>query len=461
MAGSALYLGHRTGIVSGLAAPAAEAALLLLVSSARIALLGAFLVGMVAEDDPSWGVNLSAVYNHGTAQPSPFEALEAIAAVAVLLHLVATRLPPRMPRPFGPVLTVTALALVAGVVQGATAGATQSGLLSTVEGTAPLILIPVLVVNVVRSRDELRVALAIGVALAGFKAFAGLFVYFSHLAPVEGGFGRLTYFQAPANLLMMLMLMGMLVAAAARVPVPRWTKLLAPVAFIAIVLSFRRTIWLGTAIGTAVIAFPALGYVGRRIAVPSLALVIAAGYLVLSTGLGGGLQGPLVTRAESISLSKISANDQDRYRIDERRNVLAAIEREPLTGLGIGIPWPERYPVGLSFVDQQDFTHIGALFWWMKMGILGLVAYLLTIGAMVAAGARVWLRHPDADVRAFGLAAAGFAVGLAVVELANTVLADSERGSMLYGVVLGLLAVAYAQLTDSRPAAPLLFDNDR
>jgi O-antigen ligase len=238
----------------------------------------------------------------------------------------------------------------------------------------------------------------------------------------------------------------MLVAWLSRTRVPAWTQWLVPLAIAALLLSFRRTIWLGTAVAAPVLVVAASGRVGRRFIVPATAVAAVVAYIVLSTGIGGGLQGSLVTRAESISLAKISQSQQDRYRIDERRNVWAAIEHSPITGLGIGVPWPIRYPLGIDFPDQTDFTHIAAFFWWMKMGLIGLIAYVSLLAATIMTGIAVWRRHHDPQIRVFGLAGAGLAIGLAVVELANTVLGDSERGTALFAVLIGLLAAAYGQL---------------
>jgi O-Antigen ligase len=447
MVASAFYLGHKAGLATGLAVLAAEAAGLLVLANVELALLAFIALGILAEDDATWGINLSAVYHHGTGQPSPFQGLELLAVAATLLYLVSTRIAPRFPRPFGIAMLLTVAALLAGLAQGIGSGvSSRSALLGTVETTLPALVVPVLIVNVVRTRAQLHRALALGAGLAGFKALAGLFVVFSGLGAVQGSFGRITYFQAPSNLLLMMFLLAMVAAWLSRTPVPRWMSWLVPLVVASLLLSFRRTIWLGTLVALPIIAFPASGRVGRRSIVPSIALVLIVGYIALSTGIGGGLQGPLVTRATSISLSKISQNQQDRYRIDERRNVWAAIERQPITGLGIGVPWPVRYPVGINFTDQTDFAHIAALFWWMKMGIVGLLAYLSLIISVIVAGTGVWRGHDDRQIRVFGLASVGFAVGLAVVELANTTLGASERGTMLFGVVAGLLASCWAQL---------------
>ena len=446
VAAAAIYLGHRNGPLAGLAVLAGVAGLLVLLESAPRAILAFVLLGILAEDDPNWGINLTAAYQHGTAQPSPFQALEIIAVAAVVLHLAATRLPPRIPRPFGPALLFTGMGVVAATVTGISAGITSpSDLLLTIETVLPLLLLPFLIVNVVRTREQLREALGIGLAVAGAKGIAGLVVYFGGLAPEQPTIGRLTYYYPTTNLLMMLFLLAMFVAFLSRTPMPKWSKWLTPVVFLALVLSFRRTQWLGTGAAALILLLPASGRVGRRFVVPTIALLAVGVYLILTTGIAGGLQGPLVTRVESINATSVSQNQQDRYRLDERKNVLSALERSPLTGLGTGVAWPTRYPLGFDYPGGHLYVHVGLLWWWMKMGLIGIVAYLLLIGTAIVAGVRVWRRHSDPQIRVFGLAAAGMAIGLVVVELASTAIGDNERVSMLFGAVFGLLAAAYAQ----------------
>jgi len=43
--------------------------------------------------------------------------------------------------------------------------------------------------------------------------------------------------------------------------------------------------------------------------------------------------------AASLNPSKLEASAEDRYRLDERANVLAEIRAHPIEGLGVTIPW--------------------------------------------------------------------------------------------------------------------------
>lgn len=442
-AGALLYIGHRNGPAVALLALVGLAGALLLVGNPKVALFAFVLVGVLAEENSDWGVNLSAVYNHGTAQPSPFEALEGLAIVAVLLYLASTRLPPRLPRPFGLTLMFTLVALLSGTAVGLTAGVhSASAYLTTIDGVIPILLVPFLVVNVIRDTDQLKNALAIGMGLIGFKAVAGLFVYFSGLAVSDPAFGRLTYYLPTTNLLLMLYLLGMWIAFLSGTKLPRWTWWITPLVFLALLLSYRRAMWLGTGLGCLLVLFPATGRLGRRLIVPGVLVFGVAIYLALGTGIAGSLQGPIVNRISSINSSKISQNEQDSYRIGERHNVWDAIERSPISGLGIGVPWAMRYPLSFTYVGGNEYVHIAALWWWMKMGLLGLAAYLLLIGSAVFVGIRVWRTHPDPQVRVFGLAAAGMTVGLVIVEVTSTAVGDLERTSAMFGFILGMLAVA-------------------
>jgi O-antigen ligase len=401
-------------------------------------------VAVIAEDDPSWGIAAPAkLYNH---VPSPFEALEAVALLAVLLHLVHRRLPLRFPQPLGVVTVLVLAALVGGVLTGLDAGTGQRpAYVSVVQSMSPLLVVPFLIVNVVRTRSQLRMALATALGLAAVKAFLGLFVVVSRLAPAQVGLGRLTYYHPAANMLLELFLLGVLVARLSGTPLPRWVWWTAPFVFACLLLSYRRAIWLGTVLAGLLVLFPASGRIGRRLIVPGAVAIGLFIYLALGTGLTGDLQGGITSRVASISIGSIERNQQDSYRIGERKNVWTAVKQQPVTGIGLGTEWETRYPMSFEYPDGHLYVHFATLWWWMKMGLLGLGAYVLLIASTVFTGVRVWRRHPDGAVRAFGLAAVGFAVGFVIVELTSTVIGPNERGTLVFASLLGLLAAARSQ----------------
>ncbi len=235
----------------------------------------------------------------------------------------------------------------------------------------------------------------------------------------------------------MTFLLAMLAARLGGVPTGRLARWTVPVALVCLTLSYRRTFWLATLACVLLILVLGSGRELRRLLPFVAALVIGAGYLVVSGGWLGSAGGEVVTRAESINPAKISRSTQDRYRIAERKNVLEALRREPLTGLGVGVDWPGRYPLPFEQENLHAYVHVGILWWWLKAGLLGGLTYLVVLGSVLFAGLGVWRRHPDRLVRACGLAAGLSAVGFVVVELASAILGPDERGTAMLGCVIG------------------------
>jgi O-antigen ligase len=441
----ALYVGRKYGPPASAAALVGIVAVVALLANGELAVPIALSIAVLAEDDPSWGVSISSrLYSHA---PSAFEAIEVLSLLAVLLHLIHTRRRPVLPSPLTPVMLLIVVAIIAGVVAGLDNGtATRSGYFAPIQGITALLIVPTLIVNVVRTPERLRLALGLGLALAVVKGLLGLFVVVAKIAPDQIGLGRITYYAPAANMLCALFLVGMLVTRLARIPAPRWAVWATPAVLACLILSQRRAIWLGSALAVLLIVFPASGRVGRRLIVPAVLVIGVFGFLALSTGITGGLQGELSNRVSSISLASISRNQQDSYRIGERENALAAIASQPFTGIGLGTEWQTRHVMSFEVPGGHVYVHFAALWWWMKMGVLGLAAYLLAMGAAIATGIRVWLRHTDPRIRAFGLAAAAFTPGLMLIELTSTVIGANERGTLVFAAMLGLLAAANAEI---------------
>ena len=76
----------------------------------------------------------------------------------------------------------------------------------------------------------------------------------------------------------------------------------------------------------------------------------------------------------------MTTNKEDRYRLAELKNTWPAVKRQPLEGLGIGVPWPERSPLPFEYPFNHYFAHMAGLYWWMTCGLMGLAAYLLLMG---------------------------------------------------------------------------------
>lgn len=439
--------------------PAVAAAALLavggiLLADARAAVLA--LVGgvLVFEGTADWGVPAMArMYETIIGPLAPIDFLLVLAVAATGLHVLRADLPPRFPFGFVAPLSILAFAYLVGALNGYLGGEyVRFSLVSQLQSALPLWLVPLLVVNVVRTREELRSAVGWAGGLAVLKAVLGLVVVFGGLGTFEPGIGRLTYYEAPGNLIVVVALMTLLAAGLARIPMPVWLRWALPLLALSLLLSYRRTFWLATIVCTIVVYLVASGRTGRRLIVPGALVVVVAGWLVLSTGLAGGLQGTLVDRAQSLDPKRLAATDADRYRISERRNVVEQITERPLTGQGLGVKWVVRHPLPPDTGYGQQYIHFSIIWQWFRNGVLGVVGYLWLMLAVVAAGVRLWRREPDRRLAAAALGGAAGAIALLVVELASSVVGVEFRGTTIFGAIIGLLSVglmlpASAQVT--------------
>ena len=443
--------------------PIAAAGAVVLLARPGLALAIAAGAAAVVESQPDWGptslpAKIYAVVP-GT-KLTPMEALVLLALVASLFAALGAGRAPVTPRPFGGPLVLLTLGLVMGAVTGRDAGAGTTTIVDAGRTALPVILMPLIAVQVLRDSASLRRALGVAGALAAFKGVAGLAALATGQTAATIAGVPLTYYEAPANIIMMGFLAYVLAAAMSRVPLPRWVWVATPLVFGALLLSYRRSFWVAAVLALLVVAVVAIGGQGRRLVLPLVAVTVIGGYLALATS-GGQLsvtspreaRGVSVTsRLQSLNPSSITASKDDRYRLDERRNVLADLRDSPIAGVGLGVDYRQRYALSIGDITRQ-YVHFAALWWWMKLGLLGLLGYLWLLGAAVYAGARVWRAHPDAAVRAGGLAAAATVVGYAVAETTGTFAGADLRSSVVVGALLGLLAAAYGQVASARPPA--------
>ena len=218
----------------------------------------------------------------------------------------------------------------------------------------------------------------------------------------------------------------------------------------AFVLGQRRSFWLGAGFALILVILIATGRTGRRLLIPAIGVAALVIYITIATGVVGPVQGQLVKRAVSVAPSKVTSNKEDRYRLAELRNVVPAIEHQPFSGLGIGVPWPEISPLPFEFESNHTYAHLAILYWWMTCGLIGALAYLVLMGSAVVTGVRLWWRRRDPLLRVVALAIGLGWITMAIVELTTTVVGSNRRGTALMAVSLGVLAVIYRGFADER-----------
>jgi O-antigen ligase len=378
---------------------------------------------------------------HGTA--TPVEALLALALMAVVLDRLARRRPFRLGGVLALPLALVALAALAGAVTGLATGASISDVIYAGRQLAYVVLMPILVVNVVETPEQARRALALGAGLAVAKAALGLAGVVAGVGTVVEG-STITYYEPVANWLALLVIVGVVAARLLRARLPLWLLAGTPLLVLSLALSQRRSFWIG-----AVLALLLVGLLGsrplhRRLLVPAALLVALAVWSLSAVGFQAfQAQGALVARAQSLQPSRVEVNAEDRYRLDERANVIAELRRHPIAGLGLGIDWAATHPLPVEHENGRGYTHVVAFWWWLKLGILGLAAYLALVLACLITSWEVWRRSADPLFSVAGLAAMCSLAALVLVETVGSFTGVDARFSVVIGAVAGLLAVLW------------------
>jgi O-Antigen ligase len=435
---------------AGLLVPLGALAALALLQRPGVALAVFAAVVTLAEGrDPGLLPGLTVVHEPLAFGVAPVDLLAVVVVAAVALDLLRRREVVRLPALLALPLALLALAAAAGAVTGYARGSGVADVAFAGRQLPYLVLMPLLVVNVVHTRRAVLVALATGAGLAIVKAVLGL-------AAVLAGRGTtvdasvITYYEPAANWLMLAVLLGVLAAMlhGARDRLPWWLLAGSPLMLASLALSLRRSFWIGIVLGGLLVVLLAASPAGRRLLVPAVTLAVVGAWLLGAVGFQ--VQGPLTTRVESLNPSRVEVNAEDRYRFDERANVIAELGAHPVTGLGLAVEWSSAArPLPVEHENGRQYVHMVALWYWLKLGLLGLAAYVALIIAACILAWRVWRAHPDRLLQAGGLAAIAGLVAMAAVETAGSFTGVDPRFTILFGIFLGLLAVAYRETRES------------
>lgn len=413
--------------------------------------------GQTAED-AQFGIPTDRWYQY----VGPLQSTDLLLALLAGSILLAVARPSDVDRPrirlvggFTTPVLLLAAGIAFGIVTGRAAGADPVEMANAAKPLLYLVLLPFLAVAVLVDRAQrLAMAKLVGVLVVA-KSAIGLLAYAAGQSTAFGEDGGLTYLDAPVNHLAVVYLATVLALPFAKAPIPRWVLLGTPVVALCLLLSFRRSFWISVLLALALTLIVASGQRGRPwIALGAVAVVLA----IWVTVVGGGAQtsdNPVVQRAQSLDPTAVEQNTGDRYRLEERRNILEELRRHPLTGIGLGVPWTARSPLSEEHVGGRQYAHVVALYLWLKLGPLGAAGYLWLAAATVWAGVRTWLGARDAVERSVALGLAAATVGLMVVELTGSFTGISTRVTVLVAVTVGWLASARADLDEvDRTLAP-------
>jgi O-Antigen ligase len=431
---------HKFGSV-GLVVPLAMAAAIALLVRPLLAVVVTLLLTILAE-----GTTFGLFKFASHAYSSLFKGLNVVDLLVVLvvaavgLDLLRTRRQLKVPRELLLPLTFFALAMLVGIVMGRQHGI---GLLSLVAASDILfyvIVLPIAVYNLDLPRPVIANLLRAAFVLATIKAILGLIEIASGRGTNIEGTAHLTYYEPAPNWLILIALLTAFAALVGRMRLQRWMYLALPVLILCIVLSYRRSFWIGLVLALLLVLLLGLRPLGRRLLLPIALMVGISIWLIGSIHFQA--QSPITRRITSLSPTKLQANQEDRYRLDERANVLGEIKQHPISGLGMKVPWTATTrPLPLEHQNGRQYVHFAALWYWLKLGILGLIAYVWLLAAGVQLSFEVWRRSREPLLRAFGLASMCGIVALAVLDTTASFTGVDQRFTVLFSVQLGLLAL--------------------
>jgi hypothetical protein len=231
VAGAAVALGAATVVGQvGLLVPLGVLAMAVPLARPLLGLAILLAVVVLCEArDASLLPALEAVYAPLAGPVAAVDALLVLVAVGTALELSRRGLPVLAPGLLTLPLALLAVALAGGTVTGYARGAGPVDILYAGRYVAYLIVVPMLVVNLVRTRRAVVGALAFGVALAGGKAVLGLLTVASGRGRVVDG-ATITFYEPVANWVMLVGLLGVLAAVlhGLRGRLPLWALVAAP-----------------------------------------------------------------------------------------------------------------------------------------------------------------------------------------------------------------------------------------
>jgi hypothetical protein len=445
----------------------------------------------------------------------PVTLLVVLTFFSVVAGLVRSGRPLRLPTVPAFTVMLMAFAGVDGVAVAQGAGiSAKSGVLALVP-LIEIILMTLIVYNLDLSNAQIVRLLRWGLAMAAVKAVMGLIIMSLGLSVDVDTGTTITYYEPTANWLGMMAVLGLLAAGlgdssavrarltgarervrertsrrayrrpliethatwlerrsavrdvtarADRAPalrpsalVARWSRghwgvVVFALAFTCLLLSYRRSFWIGSAVALLIL-IPLASTPRKRVMIVPVAILVGVAIWAIQA-VDFQAVTPIVQRAASLQPSALSANAQDRYRLDERANVVAEIKRNPLAGIGVDVPWVATVrSLGIEHPDGRLYVDFGLLYWWLKMGVLGAAAYIAFLIAMATLAAQTWRRHAIREFRCFGLASLCAAFGLAAIETTAAFTGVDPRFSVLIGAQFGLLAV----LAERRSGSPAEF----
>jgi hypothetical protein len=107
------------------------------------------------------------------------------------------------------------------------------------------------------------------------------------------------------------------------------------------------------------------------------------------------------------------------------------------------VPWRARDPLPLEHESGRNYTHVVALWYWLNLGLLGVIAYVALCATTLYMSWKVWRGALDPLHRALALALLGSLVGLIFAETTGAFTGVDTRFSIVEPIAFGVLAALW------------------
>jgi hypothetical protein len=416
--------------------------------SAAIMIIGVLLV--FTEDDLESPFKVGFLYHPAPYGISALNCLIILFAGGVALRRIRHRQHLLTPGPLSPVCWLLLALVPFALYNGFAAGQSFHAMSHEAAGIVMLVVVIFATANWVTTERRLLTSVKVLTALVVLRSLISVLIYGNGIGiPVYPGSSVVTTSLDPAtNFLRVIVILGGLAFVVRRLATTWRPVAFAALPAVALYYSYRRSFILGLAIAAAFVIV--LGGVMRPV-LRTLCVLIITVAMVLVIGASGdpGTESGSVTES-TLLLDNFGSNrsEADSYRSAERRNVVSDLSKDSLTGLGFAVPYTREYPQ--PYVPGIDaYVHVAALWFWMKLGGFGLLAYLALLVISIVMVSRAYRYAPSRAIRAVMLAAGGSMIALVFADATGSFTGVDPRFVPVAGFLFGVIAAGYRLRTAS------------
>ncbi|MGI6455697.1 MAG: O-antigen ligase family protein [bacterium] len=300
-----------------------------------------------------------------------------------------------------------------------------------------------LAVNLLRTRDSLRMFLTIFFLAIVLKSLEGVWLYSS-----GGGLqikwrirAIFTGWEDSLNFVTYLMFMAIFLLEKVEMPLKRFFLWMSPFVFFSMLVSYKRAYYLAFIVAMCVVFL----LQGKRARFRFFLLLLAAALIFAGALTAAGQWEAFAMRFGSIFTP--TKESSAHYRIIEWRNALISIEKNPVTGIGLGGVMPM-----VIYIPRTNQLGVHNTFLWVtvKMGVFGLFTYLLLNLCYVRQLFRQNSHLHDPYLRAVSKSIFCAFIAFTTAEMFAPMF-STMRTSMWLGIMLGIgMLVGYLDLEERK-----------